>query len=52
MADCITRIMLSDGSARYRARYRDAGGRQHERRFVRKVDAQRWLDEATSALVI
>jgi hypothetical protein len=37
--------------ARYRARYRDAGGRQHERRFVREVDAQRWLDEATSALV-
>ena len=51
MAGSITRITLSDGSARYRARYRDPGGRQHERRFVRKVDAQRWLDEATSALV-
>ena len=51
MDGSITRITLSDGSTRYRARYRDPGGRQHERRFARKVDAQRWLDEATSALV-
>ena len=51
MAGSISRITLSDGSTRYRARYRDPGGRQHERRFARKVDAQRWLDEATSALV-
>ncbi len=51
MDGLITRITLSDGSTRYRARYRDPGGRQHERRFARKVDAQRWLDEATAALV-
>ena len=51
MVGSISRITLSDGSTRYRARYRDPGGRQHERRFARKVDAQRWLDEATSALV-
>jgi hypothetical protein len=43
----ITRITLSDGTSRYR----DPGGRQHEKRFVRKVDSRRWLDEATSALV-
>jgi integrase len=51
MDGSITLVMLRDGSRRYRARYRDAGARQHEKRFVRKVDAQRWLDEATSALV-
>jgi len=51
MVGSISRITLSDGSTRYRPRYRDPGGRQHERRFARKVDAQRWLDEATSALV-
>ncbi len=51
MAGSITVVQLSDGSRRYRARYRDPGGRQHEKRYARKVDAQRWLDEATSALV-
>jgi hypothetical protein len=51
MAGSITLIQLSDGSRRYRARYRDRSGRQHEERYVRKVDAQRWLDEATAALV-
>jgi integrase len=51
MDGSITRITLSDGTSRYRARYRDPGGRQHEKRFVRKVDAQRWLDVATSAMV-
>jgi len=51
MAGTITGTKISDGTSRYRARYRDAGGRQHEKRFVRKVDARRWLDEATSALV-
>jgi hypothetical protein len=51
MDGSISRVRLSDGSFRYRARYRDPGGRQHERRFPRKVDAQRWLDEAASAMV-
>ncbi len=51
MAGTITSGKISDGSTRYRARYRDPGGRQHEKRFARKVDARRWLDEATSALV-
>lgn len=51
MAGTITSGKISDGSTRYRARYRDTGNRQHEKRFARKVDARRWLDEATSALV-
>jgi Phage integrase, N-terminal SAM-like domain len=50
-AHWLTVIQLSDGSRRYRARYRDPGGPQHEKRYARKVDAQRWLNEATSALV-
>ena len=43
--------VLSDGSGRYRSCYRDARGRQHHDRSMRKVDAQRWLDEQTSAIV-
>ena len=35
---------------RWRARYRDSGGREHSRHFKRKVDAQRWLDEVTTAV--
>ena len=36
---------------RWRARYRDAAGREHSRHFQRKVDASRWLDEITAAVV-
>ena len=36
---------------KYRARYRDPGGREHAKHFTKKSDAQRWLDEATAALV-
>ena len=39
----------SDG--RWKARYRDAVGKEHARHFARKVDAQRWLDDVTSAVV-
>jgi integrase len=39
----------ADGS--WRARYRDAAGKEHARHFSRKVDGQRWLDEVTSAVV-
>jgi integrase len=35
----------------YRARYRDATGREHARHFKLKRDAQRWLDEETASLV-
>ena len=35
----------------WRARYRDATGKEHAQHFGRKVDAQRWLDETTSAVV-
>lgn len=35
----------------WRARYRDAAGREHARHFPRKVDAQRWLDEVTTSVV-
>jgi integrase len=51
MAGSISTVTAPDGSKRYRARYREAGGRQHEKRCRRKVDAQQWLDEQTSALV-
>ena len=36
---------------RYRARYRDATGKEHAQHFARKVDAQKWLDEETTKLV-
>lgn len=39
----------SDG--KWRARYRDASGREHARHFERKTDAQRWLDEVTASVV-
>jgi hypothetical protein len=35
----------------WRARYRDAAGKEHARHFRRKIDAQRWLDEATASMV-
>ena len=35
----------------WRARYRDAAGREHARHFDRKVDAQRWLNEVTASVV-
>lgn len=36
---------------KYRARYRDASGKEHARHFTRKVDAQRWIDEVTASVV-
>lgn len=39
----------SDG--RYRARYYDGDGKQHERRFQRKSDAQAWIEGQTTKLV-
>jgi integrase len=36
---------------KWRARYRDAGGKEHSRHFPRKIDAQRWLDEVTAAVL-
>ncbi|MCZ0979399.1 site-specific integrase [Streptomyces diastatochromogenes] len=38
-------------NGKWRARYRDAAGREHARHFDRKVDAQRWLDEETASIV-
>ncbi|RST13461.1 tyrosine recombinase XerC [Streptomyces sp. WAC05950] len=38
-------------NGKYRARYRDATGREHARHFTRKTEAQRWLDEETASLV-
>lgn len=35
----------------WRARYRDAAGKEHSRHFPRKVDAQKWLDEVTASVV-
>jgi integrase len=34
----------------YRARYRDAAGKEHARHFARKIDAQQWLDGITAAV--
>jgi integrase len=36
---------------RWRARYRDDGGKEHARHFSRKVDAQQWIDTVTAAVV-
>ncbi|WP_084527474.1 tyrosine-type recombinase/integrase [Nocardioides dokdonensis] len=38
-------------SGKWRARYRDADGKEHARHFERKVDAQRWLDEVTASIL-
>jgi integrase len=38
-------------NGQWRARYRDAGGKEHARHFARKVDGQRWLDEVTTSVV-
>ena len=35
---------------RWRARYRDAAGKEHSRHFGRRVDAQAWLDAVTTAV--
>lgn len=37
-------------SGRYQARYRDATGREHAKRFDLKKDARSWLDGVTSAV--
>ena len=34
----------------WRARYRDAAGKEHARHFVRRADAQRWIDSVTTAV--
>ncbi len=34
----------------WRARYRDARGKEHSRHFERKIDAQRWLDSVTASV--
>lgn len=35
----------------WRARYRDAAGKEHARHFKLKREAQRWLDEVTTSVV-
>lgn len=34
----------------WRARYRDAAGKEHARHFARKVDGQAWLDDVTTSI--
>jgi integrase len=34
----------------WRARYRDANGKEHARHFTRKVDAQAWLNSITASI--
>lgn len=36
---------------RYRARYRDAAGKEHSRHFALRKDAKAWLDDVTSSVV-
>ncbi|MGJ6961145.1 tyrosine-type recombinase/integrase [Streptosporangium sp. G11] len=36
---------------KWRARYRDAEGKEHARHFDKKVDGQRWLDEVTASVL-
>jgi hypothetical protein len=36
---------------RWRARYRDAAGKEHARHFDRKIDGQQWLDQVTASVV-
>lgn len=36
---------------KWRARYRDASGRERTKQFARKVDAQRWLSETSHAVL-
>ena len=38
-------------NGQWRARYRDAAGKEHSWHFGRKVDAQRWLDGVTASVV-
>lgn len=35
----------------WRARYRDADGKEHARHFKRKIDAQQWLNTVTASVV-
>jgi integrase len=35
----------------YRARYRDAAGKEHAKHFRRKIDAQHWLDNVSAAVM-
>lgn len=36
---------------RWRARYRDAAGKEHSKHFPRKIDGQQWLDQVTASVV-
>lgn len=38
-------------NGKWRARYRDEGGKEHARHFARKADAQTWLDQQTASIV-
>ncbi|MFI9846500.1 tyrosine-type recombinase/integrase [Nonomuraea sp. NPDC051941] len=36
---------------KWRARYRDADGKEHARHFDKRIDGQRWLDEVTASIL-
>jgi integrase len=36
---------------KYRARYRDAAGKEIARHFARRIDAKQWLDQVTTSIV-
>ncbi len=38
-------------NGQWRARYRDAAGKEHSRHYARKVDAQKWIDDTTASIV-
>jgi len=47
----VREVTTKSGMRRWRARYRDALGRQMVRQFSRKSEARAWIDNATAAKV-
>lgn len=47
----VREVTIGTGERRWRARYRDATGRQVVRQFRRQRDARAWIDAATAAKV-
>lgn len=43
--------MKRRANGRWRARYRDAAGKEHSRTFDREREGKRWLDEVTASVV-
>lgn len=44
-------VTRKTGQVVWRARYRDADGREHSRHFARQADGKQWLDEVTTSIL-